>query len=425
MIKFDRDVHLALKTLEKQGFATYAIGPCVTECLVGNTTYDWDLATEATLEDLESLFPKGKLASESNGIWRVDFTYEVAGEDEDEPAHLEGSIVDIRHMKGSIEDEVRGYGFTCEALADNPDRGFVDPYEGREDIKKKLVKTTYDADTMFKDKPIRMMEAVRIAAELGFDMQKSIYEAILANWRLLLGFGRKPIREELERIITSENAGKGLNMMADSGLMAVIIGEEVSKKMSASDMRSFSTLCENIDKTRQVTTRRLGLLYTVFAEKRGLLAIEQLDYDEKRKTHLIDGVKEIISCNFLHDEKTFKKYLCRFGRERYEYIHNLAKAVRIVYDQPATKVESRNYFLKKVLGSGEPVFVEDLVIDANDIMAAGITDNPEKAEELLGQIVAKVHDDPKNNNREYLLKTAKKFSKNIFLVKTRYVKWSR
>lgn len=424
MIKFDRDVHLALKTLEKEGFATYALGPCVFDCIRGETPYDWDLATEAAIEDIEKLFPQGKLVGKNKGIWRVDFTYEVP-EKENEPAYLEGAIVDIRHMEGSIEDEVCQYGFTCEAMADNPERGFVDPYNGREDIKSKLVRTTYEPDKMFKDKPIRMMEAVRIASESGFDLQKGIYDGILANWRLLFGYEKKPIRRELERIVSSENAGKGLNMLADSGLMAIIIGEEVSKKMGASEMRSFTTLCNNIDKTKQVPLRRLGLLYTVFSEKRGLLAIEQLDYEEKTKTHLVDGVKEIISCNFLHDEKVFKKYLHKFGLERYEYIHNLAKATRIVYDQPATKVESRNYFLKKVIGGGEPVFVEDLVIDANDVMEAGITDIPEKAEELLNLVIAKVHDDPKNNNRTYLLKLAKTYSKNKFLAKTRYIKWMR
>lgn len=422
MIKFDRDVHLALKALEKEGFATYAIGPCVTACLMGEVSYDWDLVTEAKIEDMVKIFPEGKIVNQDKGILRMDYTYEVA-ETDDTPAYLEGAIVDIRAMKGTINDEVKQYGFTAEAMADNPERGFIDPFGGREDIKKRLVRTTYDANRMVTDNPICMMEAIRMASELDFDLEKSLYEAIISNWKQLMDYDKKQIAQELERIVSGKNAGKGLNMLMDSGLMVVVLGEEVCQKISMTDKRSFATLCENIDKTKQVPLRRLGLLYTVFAEKRGLRAVEHLEFDEKTKMHLIDGVKEIISCNFLPNEKEFKKYLFKLGMERYEYIHNLAKAVRIVYDQPTSKVESRNYLLRKVIGEGAPIFVEDLVIDANDIMEAGITDVPEKAEELLDLIIAKVHDDPKNNNRDYLLKTAKKFSRNKFLAKTRYVKW--
>ena len=112
-----------------------------------------------------------------------------------------------------------------------------------------------------------------------------------------------------------------------------------------------------------------------------------------------------------------------YGMDRYMYLHNLAKAMRIVYDQPANKVEARNYMLKKV--SMEPVFAEDLVIDANDLMEAGIADTPERAEELLNLVVAVVHKNPLNNNRDVLLKQAGKMAKSKFAAKTRYVKWTR
>ena len=58
-------------------------------------------------------------------------------------------------------------------------------------------------------------------------------------------------------------------------------------------------------------------------------------------------------------------------------------------------------------------------------MEAGITDDPARAEELLTYVIAKVHQDPRNNDRKYLLKMAKKFNKSKFKVRTRYVHWLR
>lgn len=421
MIKFDRDVHSAMRTLEKAGFETYATGECVRDAVRGVPAYDWDLLTGAELDDMKKLFPDGKVIDEEKQVMRVDYTCEV--KDEDGIPYLEGVVVDIRHISASLEDELKAKAFTVNAMADNPEHAFIDPFDGRKDIHNKLIRTVSDADKLFKEQPIRMMEAVRLSAEMGYDLQKSIFDGILANWRLLLDGHIAEIREELEKLIVSPNAGKGLSLMAESGLMAVVFGEEVSKKMSSREIGTFEELCENIDKTKPVRTRRLGLLYTLLSKKKGIEAIERLKFDEKTKMHLIDAMNEIIDIQFLNDDLTFKRYLYEKGLERYDYLHNLSKAMRIVYDQPTTKIEARNYMMNSIKANKEAVFVEDLVIDSNDILEAGITDSAEQAEELLNMIIAVVHKNPKNNDRSVLLKMAKKYSKNKLAVKTRYITW--
>ena len=426
MIKFDKDVSAALRTLEKAGFKTYAAGECVRDVLRGEEVCDWDLYTSASMKELTALFPDGE-GPEDGGedFLRLDFTYEVKGKDEFDPDVIEGSVLDIHPLDGTIEDLLFSNAFTVNAMADNPERGFVDPYDGREDLKKHLIRTVGDPAKLFQEEPIRMMEAVRLAAELGFDLQKSIYDAIVANWRRLLDYDIAAIRSELELLLVSDHAGKGLSMLAESGLMAVVLGEDVAGRMSMSDTNSFKILCEGIDKTKPVRLRRLGLLYATLSKKKGLAAIERLQFDPKTKMHLEDAMTEVIKINFLNDDEQFKRYLFEHGLERYEYVHNLAKAQRIVYDHPSLKIEARNYRMKTITSQNEPVFVEDLVIDANDIIEAGITDSPEKAEELLDLVVAVVHRDPKHNERNVLLKAAKKFSKNKFAAKTRYIRWVR
>lgn len=423
LIKFDRNVHLTLKALESKGFRTYAIGECVRDSIRGYAPYDWDLVTTASLEELEDIFEKGVPVGDEEKSLRIDFTYEVVSEDEDEPSRIEGVVCDIKPISLPIEEQVSQNGFTVNAIADNPDYAFVDPYSGREDIKKKLINTVKPADELFKERPIKMLEAIRTAAELDFDLHKSLYEAIVSNWRLLMDFDKAAIRNELERLLTSACSGKGLNMMADTGLMTVIFGEDVSSKMSTGEMQAFTTLCENIDKTKPVILRRLGLLYTCLNKNRGLKAIERMNFDDHTNMHLVDAMKELIKIQFLGNDVEFKRYLFDHGIERYEYLNNLSKAQRIVYEQPATKIEGRNHMMKTIISNDEPVFIEDLVIDENDLIEAGIVDSPEKAEELLGLVIAVAHDNPKNNQRAYLLKMAKKYSKSKLLRHTRYVKW--
>ncbi len=427
MIKFDKDVLRTLKTLEKEGFETYAAGECVRGQIMGEKVYDWDLLTKATLADLQRIFPDCQLLDEGKQSIRLDFTYEVPAKDEDEPVVIDGCIVDVRNFEGTIEEALKEMVFTVNAIADNPERTLVDPYGGRDDIRARLIRTVESCEEVFEKEPIHMLESVRIAAELDFDLHKSIFEAIGNHWRVLLAQTDSgdvaSVREEFENLLISDHAGKGLKMLTGTGLMAVILGEDVAGRMSMSDTNAFKTVCDNIDKTRPVRTRRLGLVYTAITKKRALAAIERLQFDKKTEEHLKDGVERIIDINFLNTDMEFKKFLFKYGNERYNYLHNLSKAMRIVYDQPSLKIESRNYMMKKIISGNEPVFVEDLVIDANDIMEAGITDSAEKAAELLEQVAALVHKNPANNHRDVLLKYAKKYSKNKLAAKTRYVKW--
>ena len=427
MIKFDKDVLRALQALERKGFETYAAGVCVRDQILGLKVYDWDLYTKATLSDMEEILERGEVYDREKQIFRIDFTYEIPAKEEGETPTIDGCIVDIRHYDGDLRDVLSGMGFTINAMADNPERSFADFFGGRNDLKSRLIKTVGDADTLFSKEPVRMMEAVRLAAELDFDLHKSVFDAIGSNWRTLMEQVDRgettAVRREFEDLVTADFAGKGLKMLTGSGLMAVVLGEEIASKMSMSDTNAFKTVCENIDKTKPVKDRRLGLVYTALHKKRAIPAIERLHYNEKTKTHLIDGVEKHIDINFLNTDMEFKRFLHEYGMDRYMYLHNLAKAMRIVYDQPANKVEARNYMLKKV--ASEPVFAEDLVIDANDLMEAGIADTPERAEELLNLVVAVVHKNPLNNNRDVLLKQAGKMAKSKFAAKTRYVKWTR
>ncbi|MEE0741679.1 MAG: hypothetical protein U0M21_05325 [Emergencia sp.] len=416
MIKFDKDVHGALKALEKEGFATYAAGECVKNLMLGLDAYDWDFLTEAELSDMKRIFPDAKVLKNGDGV-RVVFAAE-AEEGED-------VILDMHHMTGTLEETLSAHPFAIEAMADNPERGFVDPFNGREDFQKQLINLTQEPSELFKKNPICMLQAVRLAAETGFDLHKSIFEGIVENWRLLLDGDISQIREEFERLLITEHAGKGLSMLVGTQLINVILGEEVVKKMSASESREFNVLCENIDKTQPVRLRRLGLVYAVFSKKRGLQAIERLQFDEKSYLHLHDAMVEMINIHFLTKEDSFKRYLYEVGLERYEYMHNLVKAQRIVYDQPTLKIEGRNYMMKKIKTNGEPVFVEDLVIDANDLMEAGIADTPEQAEMLLHMVVSRVHKDPKFNDRNHLLHMARKYAKNKLAAKLRNIDWVR
>ena len=83
------------------------------------------------------------------------------------------------------------------------------------------------------------------------------------------------------------------------------------------------------------------------------------------------------------------------------------------------------FLLKEFGRNKEPIFVEDLVINADDLMEAGITEDPEESEKLLGMLVERMHIDPRKNTRKDLLELAKKYKKNKMAAYFRGVSWIR
>ena len=135
----------------------------------------------------------------------------------------------------------------------------MDPYGGREDIKNRLVKTIGDPSESFRDDPVRMLKAIRYAAELDFDLTQSVYEAICANYRLLEKISIDRFRNEFVNILNASNAGKGLSLLMDTGIINLILGDDVVKRLTRREKNDLMIHSQNIDRSKRVPERRLGL----------------------------------------------------------------------------------------------------------------------------------------------------------------------
>ncbi|MEG0830234.1 MAG: hypothetical protein RSD88_06165 [Anaerovoracaceae bacterium] len=417
MIKLPKEVNKAMKALKEAGCQVYVTGDCMREFTYGATPIDWDLSTDGKIEKLKELFPEAQIIDEDLGMIRFDYTKDQ-GED--------GIILDISTFRGKdgitddINKDLERRDFTINALADNPSEAFLDPYGGRQDIKDKLIKMVGDPSIRFKEEPILMMRAVRFAAELNYDLNKELYQAILDNAELLIETDPNFIRGEFEKIIVSENAGKGLRMLAGAELMPAIIGD-VAQNMTRRHMELFSILADKIDTTYPVLTRRLGLFYLCF-EKKSFSAIERLNYDEETNQHLKDALTLINKIYFIVNNIELKQFLAKYGYDRYDYIHMLSKAQKNIYGNGESKILSREHILKEIKTKGEPIFIEDLAINGEDLLEEGIV-QADRVGEILLMLTDLVHVKSTLNTRKDLLKYAKIYAKSKFRASFRKVKW--
>jgi poly(A) polymerase len=135
-------------------------------------------------------------------------------------------------MEGSLEDDQNRRDFTINALALslNPDNlgELIDPFNGLADLKKKMIRTPLDPSITFSDDPLRMMRAVRFAAQLKFDIHADTFKAIQGNINRIRIVSQERITDELNKIILAETPSYGFKLLFHSGLLKNIFPEMVA-----------------------------------------------------------------------------------------------------------------------------------------------------------------------------------------------------
>lgn len=439
LVKLPKEVRKIMTELQNAGFEVYIEGECIRESVMGRSPYGWDLITDAGIDQMKELFPEAMVLSEKYQILRFEYIEEMPGKDGE--TEESGIIIDLGRYRTTmpaggeqdrtdpgetaIKTQLAAKGFTIDAIAENQNE-IVDPFGGRDDIKKKLIRTIGDPDSLFKKQPILMLKAARLASECGFDLDRPVYEAILKNKELLKDANVDRIREEFTMLLSAPGtAGKGLGILLETGMVAAVIGQDVVDRLSKREVNDLLLLSQNIDRSKPVEARRLGLFFTCIDKKKIRPAIERLNFDPETEQHLIDAITDMPKLYFAATKPALKKFIYQHGMDRYEYLLNMEKAQRIVFDyHTETKIKSKMYMLDEIQRFKEPIFPEDLKVDAEDLIEAGIC-KAENAEKVLRMMTEELHTHPRKNTREELMKLAKLYSKNKVAAALRGIHWIR
>jgi len=421
MIKRPDEINGIIRKFDRAGWDVIYAGQCVTGAVMGDTPLDWDLYTECPQEKIRELFPEGEVMGKRTT--RLDYTVFVESQHVNEADHFDGVIADLITLQGPIEEQLAIYDFTCEATGEHSNGSVVDPYGGRKDMKQKLLKPVGDIRAKIRKNPELAWKVLRYVGLYGFDLNRDIFEAIQSNRELCVIADKEIILNEFMTAITGNHAGKFLKMLKGLGLLEAVIGPEGTSPLPR-ERKDYEKLCENIDKTKKIPIRRLGLFYLVF-DKNYSKALHHLPQEEESLDYLEDAKRLCPKLHFCRNDEALKDFICKFGWKKYNFYDKLLKAQNIVFELDNQQQVARDAIIKLILHQHQPIFKEDMVIDADDIIEAGITDDPERAEYLLDLLLTPLHKDAANNERDKLLKYARAFQKSRLRRTFRDVTWLR
>ncbi|WP_026486166.1 CCA tRNA nucleotidyltransferase [Caldanaerobius polysaccharolyticus] len=210
------------RQLKNNGYEAYVVGGALRDIALGKESNDWDIATSALPEEMSRVFrgiiPYGDFGTMllvKNGV-----KIEITPYRNDAPGRKP-----TYKMGGTIYTDLARRDFTVNSMAYDPiDDVFIDPYNGLEDLKKRVIRCTGSTRRIWED-PLRAIRAARFQSQLGFAIENSTYYALVSRRQELSAVSKERIRDEFNKLLMGEHVSQGLYTLVTTGLMEYVIPE--------------------------------------------------------------------------------------------------------------------------------------------------------------------------------------------------------
>lgn len=203
-----------LDKIRESGFKSYVVGGSVRDSVVGIPSNDVDIATDATVDEINHVFKdyrKLDVGSEYGTVPIIinNETIEITTFRKD-GEYSDGRRPDTVSFTRSLKEDVSRRDFTINSIAYNPEEGIIDTFDGLADIESKTIKTVGNPDDRFKEDPLRIVRGLRFASQLDFKIEDETEKAIINNQSLLKNVSAERIQKEFNKLIQGQSASKVL-----------------------------------------------------------------------------------------------------------------------------------------------------------------------------------------------------------------------
>ena len=209
-MKLPADVVEYLNVFNRGGFSAYVVGGAVRDSLLGDEPFDFDVATSAKTEDIKKLFPENDIFE--TGVKHGTLTVKFKGRlYETTTFRIDGKYFDKRRPEtviytSDLKKDLGRRDFTVNALALSASGEITDSYNGLKDLSARIIRTVGDPEKRFEEDALRILRAVRFAAELGFDIEEKTFAAMIKKRGNLASVSKERIFAELNKILLGKFA---------------------------------------------------------------------------------------------------------------------------------------------------------------------------------------------------------------------------
>lgn len=442
-----------LNKLNDAGFEAYAVGGCVRDSLLGKTPADWDITTSAMPEQVKAIFKRTVDTGIKHGTVTVLMRengvisgYEVT------TYRIDGIYEDSRHPKEvtftpDLSEDLKRRDFTVNAMAYHPKKGIIDLFGGREDLDKRLIRCVGNAEERFSEDALRMMRAIRFAAQLGGTIEDDTYAAVSKLAPTLEKVSAERIRVEVEKLLVSAHPYY-FKMFYETGLTDCFmpefnkcmettqenphhcynVGEHMLHSLETLDLEGLKDEVPEEDYASSVRILRLTMLlhdigkpalktidddgiahfkgHPELGAKMAEDILKRLRYDNET-VHMVKGLVYGHEGRYPAEKKYIRRDVNRLGTEYFPLMFYVNEAdmmaqSEFMRDEKKERLGKIRELYREIKAEGECLTISDLAVKGADLIAAGVKPGPGMGK-ILNSMLEDVLDDPDHNDREYLL----------------------
>ena len=431
-----KPVAFCIDTLESAGYAAYAVGGCVRDSLLGLTPHDYDLCTAATPAEISEIFRQFPLvkAGEKHGTIGVVMdgqVYEIT------TFRTEGDYIDSRHpgwvsFVPEIGQDLARRDFTVNAMAYSPSRGFADPFGGREDLNRGVLRAVGEPSQRFTEDALRILRGVRFAVRFGLQPEKKTMDAMVCLAAGLDHIAAERIFDELCKLLPMVKAE---DLLAFAPILCRVIPE--LEPMLGFDQRNRHHAFDAYTHTAYVTQAvppTLSLRWAALLHDVG--KVQTFTVDEKGQGHFYGHAEESAKMAnailrrlkapnalreevamlidrhmllLLPDKKMVRRHLGRLGEDAMEKLLQLQEAD--LWGTGTRAPEDLEHFrqlrrlMEEIRAENACLSLKDLAVNGRDLMALGY-EGPAIGK-MLNHLLEQVLEENLPNEKTDLLNAAK------------------
>ena len=430
-------VREALLRLNEAGFEAWLVGGCVRDRLMGLAPHDYDITTSAIPEETEAVFAGERIIE--TGLRHGTVTVLLSGEPLEittfrtEAAYSDHRRPDAVRFTRSLREDLARRDFTVNAIAMDAGGRLCDPFGGRADLEKKILRAVGDPEARFREDALRILRCARFSSVLGFAIEPATAAAMVRCRELLAYVSAERIYTELTKLLCGQDVRRLL--MDHTDVLGAVLPELLP--MKGFDQRNFHHIYDVLEHTARVVENvppAPRLRWAALFHDAGKPACFTLDakgvghfygHAEVSRTLAEEALRRLKADNATreaadllihwHDvpvEPTapaVRRMLRKLGAEGFRDLLALKRADNLAQN-PAYQDRLKTYdaleaLAEQILAENQAFRLKDLAINGEDLLALGMAPGPEMGA-LLNRLLDEVVSDRLPNERETLLAAA-------------------
>ena len=387
------------RILQEADYQAYIVGGCVRDLILNTTPKDWDITTNATPEQIMSLFPKTYPTGLQHGTITVAMDEGVENHFEVTTFRVEGKYEDGRRPSSvsfvsEVEQDLARRDLTINAIAYDPiNQKLIDPFNGLLDLEHKIIRAVGKSEERFQEDGLRIMRVARFAARFGYLVDENTLQGMQSSINTLRKVSKERIQDELCKILMTKRPGYGLQLLQKVGAMPIACPMLNAKSQ-------YLYFLPHLDRCQAQLETRLALLYVVCSMaqvQEELINLKFANKESKRVMFLLDLLDKYNQFVQEHNLQAYRAFIAFVKNQAPDpWEHTLEQFIQLT---EAMGFDSRAQFAEY---AHEVVLAKkELQLNGDDLINLGIKPGPQ-IKNILEASYSYVLNNPQYNNKMYL-----------------------